>query len=66
MGFKGYVMSDWGATHSLAVDKGMDQEMNFDFHNRYYNSHKLKAFPKEVDQSNIRMFTQFFKLGSFD
>ena len=40
--------------------------MNFDFHNRYYNAHKLKEFPKEVDQSNIRMFTQFFKLGSFD
>ena len=40
--------------------------MNFDFHNRYYNAQKLKEFPKEVDQSNIRMFTQFFKLGSFD
>ena len=66
MGFKGYVMSDWGATHSLAVDKGMDQEMNFDFHNRFYNAHKLKEFPEEVDQSNIRMFTQFFKIGSFD
>lgn len=56
-GFKGYVMSDWGATHSLAVDKGMDQEMGFDSHNRFYNAKHLKQFPDEVDQSNIRMFT---------
>jgi|TARA_B110000285_G_C14928787_1_gene516352 beta-glucosidase len=66
LGFKGYVMSDWGATHSLAVHKGMDQEMGFDSHNLYYNKYSLKEYPAEVDQSNIRMFTQFFKFGSFD
>lgn len=59
-------MSDWGATHSLAVHKGMDQEMGFDSHNLYYNKYTLKEYPAEVDQSNIRMFTQFFKFGSFD
>jgi beta-glucosidase len=26
MGFKGYVMSDWGATHSLSIGAGLDQE----------------------------------------
>lgn len=25
--FDGWVMSDWGATHSVSVDKGLDQEM---------------------------------------
>ncbi len=25
--FNGWVMSDWGATHSVSVDKGLDQEM---------------------------------------
>lgn len=26
-GFKGYTMSDWGANHSLSVQKGLDMEM---------------------------------------
>jgi beta-glucosidase len=26
MGFKGFVMSDWGAAHALALDAGLDQE----------------------------------------
>merc|ERR1712176_1503242 len=27
MGFKGYVMSDWGATHSTSIMEGLDMEM---------------------------------------
>jgi beta-glucosidase len=27
IGFEGWVMSDWGATHSLSIEKGLDQEM---------------------------------------
>lgn len=27
LGFKGWVMSDWGATHSLSLLQGLDQEM---------------------------------------
>lgn len=27
LGFKGYVMSDWGATHSASMNEGLDQEM---------------------------------------
>ena len=26
LGFKGYVMSDWGATHSVSIASGLDQE----------------------------------------
>jgi len=26
LGFKGYVMSDWNATHSTSIPKGLDQE----------------------------------------
>lgn len=37
LGFKGYVMSDWGATHSTSVAQGLDQEMGFDSHNRFFN-----------------------------
>jgi beta-glucosidase len=27
MGFSGWVMSDWGATHSTSIREGLDQEM---------------------------------------
>lgn len=27
LGFEGYVMSDWGATHSTSMNEGLDQEM---------------------------------------
>jgi len=27
MGFKGWVMSDWGATHSTSINAGLDQEV---------------------------------------
>ena len=27
LGFKGWVMSDWGATHSASLAEGLDQEM---------------------------------------
>jgi beta-glucosidase len=26
MGYKGYVMSDWGAAHSVSINAGLDQE----------------------------------------
>ena len=26
LGFEGYVMSDWGAVHSISLDRGLDQE----------------------------------------
>jgi beta-glucosidase len=26
LGFKGYVMSDWGATHNVSIKEGLDQE----------------------------------------
>jgi beta-glucosidase len=27
LGFNGWVMSDWGATHSTSINQGLDQEM---------------------------------------
>ena len=43
-GYKGYVMSDWGANHSLSTGKGMDMEMP----NGAYNSNEriLKGIEK--------------------
>jgi len=44
----------------------LDQEMGFDSHNRFFNVKHLKEYPDEVDQSMMRMFTQFFKMGFFE
>jgi len=30
MHFDGFVMSDWGATHTVSIAKGLDQEEDFD------------------------------------
>ena len=27
LGFRGWVMSDWGATHSMSLAQGLDKEM---------------------------------------
>lgn len=67
LGFEGFVMSDWGATHSLSIEQGLDQEMGFDYHNRYFNEFELSKVPSNVlDNSMMRLFTQFFKIGAFD
>ena len=39
LGFDGFVMSDWGATHSMALAQGLDQEM--DFVNWWYTLDKI-------------------------
>jgi len=64
MGFEGYVMSDWGATHSASLLQGLDQEMaNSDFMN-YAN---LKDMPVDaIDESVKRILKPFIDAGAFD
>jgi beta-glucosidase len=65
MGFKGYVMSDWQATHSVALDKGLDQEMGRA--PKYYNESSLEKFKGvPVDFSVYRIFYQLFDKGVLD
>lgn len=47
-GFKGIVMSDWGATHSTApsIEAGLDWEMGFQI---YYADH-IKPVPQLVER----------------
>ena len=64
MKYRGYVMSDWGATHSLSIEKGLDQEMPG---NTSFNQQSLKSIPENViDDSVVRIFTPFFEVGTFD
>ena len=64
MGFKGYVMSDWGATHSLSIEQGLDQEMP---RNKFFNQTSLNSKPQSaIDDSVVRILTGFFAVGIID
>lgn len=69
LGFKGWVMSDWGATHSTSIMEGLDQEMP---HGTYMGD-PLIAMVKagnitmaKIDESVIRILTPMYAIGIFD
>ena len=70
--FKGYVQSDFGATHSTApaLNAGLDFEMQS---NRFFNNESIKAAldnksltMETIDQALDRRYVQMFKYGIFD
>lgn len=68
LGFEGFVMSDWGATHSPSVKAGLDQEMNNEGY-EFYNENDFKhsnVTEADLDKSVFRIFNQFFKLDILD
>jgi beta-glucosidase len=69
LGFEGWVMSDWGATHSVAINAGLDQEMP----GSGFMGDRLKAAVEagnvtvaKVDDSATRILTPMFSVGLFD
>jgi beta-glucosidase len=57
MGFKGFVMSDWGAAHQLALSEGLDQEQFMISIPWYYTHRALKKAPiEQVNTSVKRIF----------
>jgi len=69
LGFKGWVMSDWGATHSTSLAQGLDQEMpDGDFMNSTLKEMVKNGTLEEkmVDESILRMLIPMFKLGVMD
>jgi beta-glucosidase len=71
-GFKGYVQSDFGATHSTApaLNAGLDFEMQS---NRFFNDVAIKAALdnksltiETINQALDRRYVQMFKYGIFD
>jgi len=70
LGFKGWVMSDWGATHSMSVNQGLDQEMpgsDFMSEDNLMNAVKSGAVSEDtIDDSVMRMLVPMFKFGIFD
>ncbi|MEP9360267.1 beta-glucosidase [Sphingomonas sp. KR3-1] len=56
-GYKGYVMSDWGATHSSApaANAGLDQDSGFPFDKEPYFGAPLKAAVAKGEVSHARL-----------
>jgi beta-glucosidase len=72
MGFQGWVMSDWTATHSTtqSVLAGMDQEMPLGL---WYSEKELNAAldagsisVENIDSSVLRILTSMYQIGLFD
>ncbi|TPG20922.1 glycosyl hydrolase [Sphingomonas koreensis] len=74
-GFKGYVMSDWGATHSTvaAANAGLDQDSGFPFDTEPFFGKPLKAAiqagqvkPATLDRMAGGVLHAMFSTGLFD
>lgn len=70
LGFKdGWVMSDWGATHSTSINQGLDQEMPS---SAYMGKALAKALEQgtvsmdAVDDSVLRILTPMYAIGVMD
>lgn len=70
LGFKGYVMSDWGATHSASLTKGLDMEMPGA---SFMKPELLKpmlaagaATEADVDEAVTRILRPMFSVGVMD
>jgi beta-glucosidase len=74
-GFKGYVMSDWGGTHSTApaIAAGLDQESGYPFDKQPYFGADLKqaladgvVSKAQLDEMVSRILYAMFRHGLFD
>eukprot|EP00041_Stephanoeca_diplocostata_P020071 m.441232 g.441232 ORF g.441232 m.441232 type:complete len:765 (+) comp21468_c0_seq4:58-2352(+) len=68
MGFEGWVMSDWGATHSTSINEGLDQEMPSA---HFMGDALLQKIGNGVSEATLdasvrRILTTMFKVGVID
>ena len=70
LGFKGFVMSDWDATHSSSINEGLDMEMP---EGKWMNQSKLRAMlsagnitAATIAESAVRILWGFFQTGLMD
>ncbi|MEO7691341.1 MAG: beta-glucosidase [Sphingomonas sp.] len=73
--WKGYVMSDWGGTHSTkaAIEAGLDQQSGFPFDQKPYFGAELKqalasgtVAPEMLDRAASRILYAMFRHGLFE
>lgn len=69
-GYKGWVMSDWGAVHSVSIRQGLDQESGTQPRHTLWFSDRLKealasgaAAQADVDRSVFRILRTMYSLG---
>ncbi|MEW9856591.1 beta-glucosidase family protein [Novosphingobium sp. M1R2S20] len=72
-GYKGWVMSDWGAVHSVSIDKGLDQESGTQPRHTPWFGQRLKdalaagtVTWADVDRSVSRILRTMYALGVAD
>eukprot|EP00759_Apiculatamorpha_spiralis_P017425 PhF_6_TR2342/c0_g1_i4/m.4193/K05349/bglX; beta-glucosidase len=69
IGFKGFVMSDWGATHSTSIEQGLDMEMpGAGFMGQsLLTAVQQGTIPQSyVDDSVLRILTAMYTMNVFD
>ena len=69
LGFQGWVMSDWGATHSTSIETGLDQEMPTQtyFGPTLAQAVKAGTIPESaIDDSVLRILTPMYEIGVMD
>jgi len=69
LGFQGWVMSDWGATHSTSILAGLDQEMpsRTFFGPTLIQAVQAGTIPEAaVDDSVLRILTPMYEIGVMD
>lgn len=63
MGFSGFVVSDWGATHSTAVTAGLDIVMPAGGDMGYFNDTQLRESPaSDVDSAAANVLSAIYRL----
>lgn len=72
-GYKGWVMSDWGAVHSVSIRQGLDQESGTQPRHTLHFSDRLTqaltsgaAAQSDVDRSVLRILRTMYSLGLAD
>jgi len=61
MGFKGFVMSDWGATHSTgAVAAGLDQDMPGGGDKFFRGTELMRSYSSATDEAVVRILSAIF------
>eukprot|EP00966_Prymnesium_polylepis_P044058 1021317-Prymnesium_polylepis.1 len=73
MGFRGFVQSDWGATHSASVGEGLDMEMPMDLDGAaspdkyWFSPARLAALNRSaLDESVTRVLASMLRLKLFN
>jgi beta-glucosidase len=66
LGFDGYVMSDWGAVHSVTdISKGLDQDMSFG--GDIWNQDSLQDTPEDqLNTAAYRIIKSMMTVGIYD